>query len=355
MRRKFLGVALALLVQALVSAQTRPAGQSADAKTAGAISPYIDAHTHFDEHNPEGAVRAALEGVSRQNLAKLYLMIPPDTFDHPGHYDAELILNIAKKHPQKLAVIAGGGSLNAMIQESVRTGNAGPEVKRKFKEKAEALLREGVVGFGEMTAEHFPSGTPYQYAPADHPLFLLLADIAAEHGVPINIHMEAVTKEMPPPPGVKSPPAPPQLQENIAAFKRLLSHNPRANIIWAHLGGDRTGHRTLDLSRRLLQEHPNLYLEVKLDPLRPGPNYPLERADGGKIKADWLKLFQDFPDRFIIGSDQHYDAEPSKELQRWQMSVILLNQLPMDLRQKIGMQTAQRLYSGTARSGGSSR
>jgi len=27
----------------------------------------------------------------------------------------------------------------------------------------------------------------------------------------------------------------------------------------------------------------------------------------GKLKPEWLKLYQDFPDRFIIGSDQHFD------------------------------------------------
>jgi len=42
----------------------------------------------------------------------------------------------------------------------------------------------------------------------------------------------------------------------------------------------------------------------------------------------------DFPDRFIIGSDQHY---PSEGLgQRWQTVVLLFNQLPADVRRKIG-------------------
>jgi len=27
-----------------------------------------------------------------------------------------------------------------------------------------------VIGFGEMSAEHFDGATPYEYAPADHPL-----------------------------------------------------------------------------------------------------------------------------------------------------------------------------------------
>ncbi len=83
---------------------------------------------------------------------------------------------------------------------------------------------------------------------------------------------------------------------DIAAFERLLAHNPRAKIIWAHAGADGTGFRTPDLCRRLLLAHPNLYMEIKADPLNPGKNYPLV---DGKIKPEWLKLFEDFPDRFI--------------------------------------------------------
>jgi predicted TIM-barrel fold metal-dependent hydrolase len=268
--------------------------------------------------------------------------MPPDTFDHPGHYDAEVILPAAKKYPDKLAVLGGGGTLNAMIQKAVASGDAGPEIQKKFKAQAEELLREGVIGFGEMTAEHFDGITPYQYAPADHPLFLLLADIAAQHGAPIDLHMEAVPKAMPLPSDLKSPPNAPQLHENIAPFERLLSHNPRAKIIWAHAGTDLTGYRTPDLCRRLLQAHPNLYMEIKTDTQNVGKNYPL--ADG-KIKPDWLKLFVDFPDRFIIGSDQHYPEPKGAEL-RWQTVVLLFNQLPGDLRRKIGTENVLRIYSG---------
>src|SRR6185295_3115929 len=141
----------------------------------------------------------------------------------------------AKKYPGKLAVIGGGGTLNAMIQQSLSSGDVGPAVQQKFRERAEELFREGVVGFGEMTTEHFPSANApsYEYAPADHPLYLLLADIAAQHGIPIDLHMEAVPQDMSLPKELKSPPNPSQLHANMAAFERLLAHNPRALIVWA--------------------------------------------------------------------------------------------------------------------------
>ena len=122
-----------------------------------------------------------------------------------------------------------------------------------------------------------------------------------------------------------------------------MAHNPRAKIIWAHAGSDNTGDRTVELCRRMLQAHTNLYMEIKTDPQSPGKNYPL--ASDGKIKPDWLKLFEDFPDRFIIGSDQHYPP-PKSPIQRWQTVVLLFNQLPADVRRKIGTENVDHIYFG---------
>src|SRR5262249_21886588 len=149
----------------------------------------------------------------------------------------------------------------------------------------------------------------------NHPLFLLLADISAEHSAPIVLHMEAVPQDMPLPKGLKSPPNPPTLHANIALFEKLLEHNPRANVIWAHAGQDNTGFRTPELNRKLLAAHPNLYIEIKTDPAAVGLNYPLD--EHGKIKPDWLKLIADFPNQIVLGTDQHYPEEHPDAQQRW--------------------------------------
>jgi predicted TIM-barrel fold metal-dependent hydrolase len=342
------GIAAMLAAHILFASQpqTGAGKSSAGIEPVPALTPYVEAHTHFDDKDPEGSVRAALAALGRQNATKIFFLTLPDTYDRPGSFDAEVLLPTAKKYPGKVAVLGGGGTLNPMIMKSVATGDAGPAAQKEFKDRAEELIREGVVGFGEMTAEHFDGATPYQYAPADHPLFLLLADIAAEHSIPIDLHMEAVPADMPLPANLKSPPNAPQLHANIAAFERLLAHNPRAKIIWAHAGSDGTGFRTPDLCRRLLVAHANLYMEIKADPLAHGKNYPL--ADG-KIKPEWLKLFEDFPDRFIIGTDQHY-PEPKGQDQRWQEMVLLFNQLPVDLRHKIGTENIAHIYGGASAS-----
>jgi predicted TIM-barrel fold metal-dependent hydrolase len=303
-----------------------------------ALSPYVDVHVHFDGE-AQGVVQAALQALSRQNSAKLFFMSPPDTFDTPNRLESDFLLPLVRQHPDQLAILAGGGTLNAMIQQAVKTGDS-EDLLARFRERAEEILRMGGIGFGEMTAEHFVSDTPYQYAPADHPLFLLLADISAERGAPIVLHMEAASQDMAAPP-LLGPRNPAQIRGNIAAFERLLAHNRGARIVWAHFGSDSLGHRTPALARRLLRAHANLYMEIKTDPLNPRTNYPLDA--NGKIKADYLRLFLEFPDRFLIGSDQHY-PEPQAKAQRWQAAVNLFNQLPADVRKQIGTDNAVRIY-----------
>lgn len=319
-------------------AQNSPAPHKAIA----ALSPYIDVHTHLDETDVDGSMQSAIRAMLEENLARIVFMPSPFTMADANRFDVERLVPIAKKYAGKIAVLGGGGTLNPMIIEAARTGDAGSEVQKKFKDRAEAILAAGAVGFGEMAAEHFPSATPYEYAPPDHPLLLLLADIAAQHDVPISIHMEAVPQDMDLPALLKSPPNPPRLHANIAAFERLLSHNPRAKIVWAHLGWDTTGYRTPELMRRLLEAHPNLFMEIKLDPVDTGKTSPLTKGASGTIKPEWLKLFTDFQDRFVIGSDQHYPQNSGP--QRWQAAVLLFNQLPAGVRQKIGAENATRIY-----------
>jgi predicted TIM-barrel fold metal-dependent hydrolase len=173
----------------------------------------------------------------------------------------------------------------------------------------------------------------------------MLADIAAETGLPITMHLEAVPRTMALPPSwhVEGIAPPKELTSNIVELERLLAHNERAKVVWAHGGWDNTGHRTPELCRQLLQAHPNLYMELKIDPRRPGLNSPLTGGASGTLKPEWLKLFEDFPDRFVLGSDQHYPM-PADNVQRWEGVVRLFNELPPDLQRRFGTENARSIY-----------
>ena len=330
--------------------------QSTD-RPAGLI--YVDTHNHLvgrtsgeatRQFDYEGPAQTALVTMDSTGVKVNLVMPMPQGVEQKNRLYLDDILPVVKRYPGRFAVLGGGGSLNVMIQKAVKLGKVTDAVKKEFDATAAKLIKKGVVGFGEMTAEHFSmrSDHPYVSAPPDHPLFIRLADLAARYDVPIDIHMEAIPEEMPLPSRLKSPPNPSTLKPDIPGFERLLAHNRKTKIIWVHLGWDSTGKRTVDLTRKLLLKHSNLYLSIRVAGGMQARNvvrstFPLDSE--GRVKKEWLALFQEFSNRFVIGSDEivlkgnrHPSAGSIKT------TVGLLQQLPKELQRKIGYENAYRLY-----------
>ncbi len=73
------------------------------------------------------------------------------------------------------------------------------------------------------------------------------------------------------------------------------------------------------------------------------PTFPLD--ENGRLKREWLALFQEFPERFIIGSDEIVKSDndhPSAGSIR--STVSILEQLPLKLKHRIAYENAYRLY-----------
>jgi len=317
----------------------------------------IDTHAHLfwedrSGGSPDLALRTAVEIMDRLGVKKTLIAPPPFPPGIPGMYDYKALIEASKKYSERFAVLAGGGSLNPMIH-SIRPQEITSDIRRNFEETAREILGNGAVGFSELAAEHFSlhfDHHPYLSTAPDHPLLLLLADIAASRDVPIDLHMEAIPQDMPLPEKLSGPPNPKALRENIAAFERLLSHNRDAQIIWAHAGWDNTGYRTVPLMRQLLQRHSNLYMSVRCARSLHPENMPLNER--GEIRAEWLDLVRSFPDRFVIGSDTFFGVtgevtwrtltgEPQpKEDGTW----VFLRKLPPDLAKKIAYENVLRIY-----------
>ncbi len=314
----------------------------------------VDTHAHLrfpasaGERGSLAAASSALSTMDRLGIGRSLLMPPPFPPDHERRYDITALAAVVRRFPDRFGFLAGGASLNPMIQEAVAAGEVGEELSRRFEQRAEEIVAAGALGFGEMTAEHlsFHRSHPYLAAPPDHPLFLLLASVASRHGLPIDLHMEAIEHDINLPEVFASPPNPPRLAANIAGFERLLSYRPAARIVWVHIGWDNTGHMTTKLLERLLKAHDNLYLSLKVverEGLQRSENRPLA---GGELRPEWRALIAAFPDRFMLGADEFYSSPgaagrmPKSTDSTWQ----LLSQLPPELARAVGRENAIRIY-----------
>jgi len=346
-----------------ILSQIRPQGDASPSKDAvkapkACSVDWIDVHNHvIGRSDPAGALQEALSAMDKMSCSKMLVMPPPnDGVLQASDYEA--FAAAVARQPSRFAFLGGGKLLNGMIMQT-KPGSVDAAVRKQFEQKADEILKAGASGFGEMAAHHLSlhsSEHPYESAPADHPLFLLLADIAAKRGVPIDIHFDVVAKDIPTPDWLlsASPNNPKTLHANLAAFERLLDHNQKAKIVWAHAGSDNIGHWTAELSRALLKKHPNLYMSLRLGPGRSQENFPM--SQDGQVKPEWLQLFEDFPTRFVIGGDNFFmgaSATSDRALPSFLASKtpvtrswipVFLNALPKDLAKKIGYENAIAIY-----------
>jgi predicted TIM-barrel fold metal-dependent hydrolase len=352
-----------IMAQARGGTKTGEAASATSSDAGGSVSfPWIDVHAHLvgGQRGMSGAVSAALKTMDEVGIRRMILMPPPQD-ESNVRYDCEILADSIRSHSDRFAFLGGGGSLNVMLQRARKQTAISDGQKREFEQKANAILQQGAKGFGEMTAHHLSlhgSDHIYECVAADHPFLRLLADIAARHDVPIDFHFDLVTEDIATPAWLTSPNNPKTLRANLPAFERLLDHNPKARIVWAHAGSDNIGHWTVDLSRRLLQKHPNLYMSLRLGPGESRQNFPL--TPDGQIRAEWLSLFQEFPSRFVIGTDS-FLADSSRQGDASSLSStaarltartpmsrknapVFLKALPADLARKIASENAAAIY-----------
>ena len=315
---------------------------------------YIDVHNHLfgripgrgaPEFDYRGAVKTAIASMEKFGIKKMLVMPPPLSPENANAFNFKAFVRTVKKHRGRFGFLAGGASLNVMIHK-VSAGSVSSRDRAAFEKKAKDLVALGALGFGEMAIDHFSMSDRhiYESAPADHPLFLLLADIAARHGIPVDIHMEAIPSELPTPGHLRSKRNPKSFKPNIASFERLLTHNPKANIIWSRAGWDNTGERTPALIQDLLRRHTNLYMSLKVGRDSMPGTQPIQRGAG--LKDPWRAVINEFPDRFLIGSDQ-FQVTPragTRFPHHMTPSRRLINFLSPDVAQKVGVENAKRLF-----------
>lgn len=317
----------------------------------------VDTHAHLvpdREHHFDGALAAAVALMDRYGIETTFVMSPPRSTAVKGSYELDDFSAAAQRFPGRFRFMGGGGNLNPILHGHADPAAVTAQVRDAFAAEARRLIEAGALGFGEMSSLHVSLAERHQYAfvPADHPLLLLLADIAAEENVPIDLHCDANLSERATPKRLARFPTNPQrMPATIPALERLLAHNPKARIIWDHAGTDHLGDFTPQRIGMMLDKYPNLFLSLKIA----GPRAQTENKvfSGKRLDGTWRDLLIRHADRFVIGSDGFYGGpgaagtiaqftkitEPHLKATR-----LFLSKLPRDVARQIARENARRLY-----------
>lgn len=116
--------------------------------------------------------------------------------------------------------------------------------------------------------------------------------LAAEYDLPVMLHSNITSKR----------------ERNplyLSELEEALRNHPHTRFIWAHAGTSMELHRhqeklefLLPTVKRLLDDYPNLYIDLSWTMLRP---YLLDESD--VPVPEWISLIEKHPTRFMIGSD----------------------------------------------------
>jgi len=79
------------------------------ARMVGAVSPFVDVHTHRSPSDAVGAVGSALRAMRTENVARLLFLPPPFPRDSPTPYDYGVLRSAESSHRDELAFCSGGG------------------------------------------------------------------------------------------------------------------------------------------------------------------------------------------------------------------------------------------------------
>ncbi|EGL55187.1 putative metal-dependent hydrolase of the TIM-barrel domain containing protein [Methylophaga aminisulfidivorans MP] len=266
---------------------------------------YIDAHLHYvDFFQETDGMPALLKAMDESDITQAVIMgIPVAKTWHenepkkPRYYagdDAAIYWYSATDFELHAAI----QSLNPEQQKRFIPFLSGfnPDDKNSVNHIRRALeLNPGFwQGIGEVFTRHDDlTALIHGSAPrANSEAMMKVYKLAAEYDLPVLLHSNITSKR----------------ERNPLYLEELedaLNKNPDVKFIWAHAGTSKELHRhqeELDFIRPLLQElldkYDNLTIDLSWTMIEP---YLLNEK--GQPRAKWLALLEQYPSRFVIGSD----------------------------------------------------
>ncbi|RVT96688.1 hypothetical protein EOD42_09745 [Rhodovarius crocodyli] len=267
----------------------------------GELTPFIDAHVHLNDEAMQ------LELMQRHGATRAVVF-----WGRNG--DNDTILAAATRHPDRFIPFACVSPLRRADRRQWDADD--PAVASGL----DALLATGrFKGIGEVSAVHFPSpGLPETDYDPMGPTMRGIMEVARRHRVPVMVHIEVTRLR--------------EMQALIEAYRDVP-------VIWAH-----GGYTPLFLAARLLGQHPNLTYELSARtwPRHPrSPDYTILR-DGIAVWPEWLRLIEEQPGRFIIGTDASHRTLASDTM-KYDSVQNVLRQLTPAVRERVARTNMEAL------------
>jgi hypothetical protein len=196
---------------------------------------------------------------------------------------------------------------------------------------------------GEFESRHYVSSSNDRdiHMPADSASFHAVFGASQSTGIPFLLHHDAEDAVLP-------------------ELERMLEQYPRAQVVWSHVGRNRnpetwTKFPTPDGVAAFIQRYPHLHFDILqsgagsiFPPTGAAESVMYYSKKSAELRPEWVKLFNTFSDRFLIGGDINTFRwnKYGDVLDRMRRAV--LGALTQPAAEKIAYKNAWRLMSGQA-------
>jgi len=212
-----------------------------------------------------------------------------------------------------------------------------------FLEKLSKDVRSGkYFAMGEFEARHYPSSTNTRdvHMPVDSKAMEVVFELSNATGIPFLLHHEAEDELLP-------------------ELERMLTKYPEAKVIWCHVGRNRNPDtwkkfKKADAVRDFLTKYPNLYFDFLAS--KPGSKYhgtgyiegimyDISSWDASSLKPEWKKVIEEFPNRFVLGSDINTGRFDNYDRVMDTYRNVILKGVRKDVAEKIAFKNAWKLMT----------
>jgi predicted TIM-barrel fold metal-dependent hydrolase len=250
---------------------------------------------------------------------------PMPLFDAHVHYSHDAVESVPPA--QAVAILRQAGLKGVFVSSSDDEGTqklvaAAPDLivpeLRPYRTRSDTstwVRDEGIVRYMEQRLARFRYVGIGEFhlfgADAELPVPRRLVSLARERGLLLHAHSDA------------------------DAVNRLFVQWPDARVLWAHSGFERP-----EVVREQLRRHPRLWCDLA---------FRTDHASDGKVDGAWREAFEEFPQRFMVGTDTftperwHYIVPHATWTRAW------LADLPQPLAERLAWRNGEALLRAAAR------
>ena len=315
--------------------------------------PLIDTHAHFSSAKKrlpdDGYLERIVEAVE-SGLVSTVLLLPTPNAGYNKEFQSrwrEAFSILHNKVPRSFRALCGATYTNAWLGKTALGGEeiGEAQLNRRLLRLEADMASDECLGFGEFALRHYNKykagdtrgSQPVIVIPFETAAMHRMFEVVARAGKPIDLHIEPMTQYG-------------DSHESgwLSEITGLARRYPDIPLILSHTGMTRP-----ENLRQILVAFPNVYANIRI--VEPGTgwtNIEAVNQHNGAFYEDWAGLFEDMPERFMVGTDYKFFKERNKgkrrEVSGYEDLVRIyrraLGSLHPDAAETIARKTAKRVF-----------